>query len=239
MLFPKLTFETVLQQDDKTRLDASLSFATDDETITDVLIEPNTGDGFISVFNGGKTNKWYLDWAYEIDGLITPSVKIVTALGDKTKIYTSGIIVLTEIEDALLSSDNDLMPFEPDIMKYLPVGKNSYTYAHRKAQERILSFLDEQRIWKSDSSRYTKQDIIDLDGEFKEQFKQWSIFQTLVILFESFQSAGNDIFQEKKAEYEKLMLQARNRSSLRLDQDGNAVIDATPYNIRTTMLVRR
>lgn len=239
MLFPKLTFETVLQSEEKTRLDASLSFATDDEVITDVLIEANTGDGFISVFNGGKRDKWFLDWAYEVDGLITPSVKLVTSLGDKTKIYTSGIIVLTQDEDALFSDDNDLIPFETDILKYLPKGKNSYIYAHRKAQERILAFLDEQRIWKLDSSRYTKQDIIDLDGEFKDQFKQWSTFQTLVIIFENLQSANADIFQEKKSEYEKLMLQARNRASLRLDQDGNSIIDPTPYNIRTTTLVRR
>lgn len=239
MLFPKLTFETVLQTEEKTRLDASLSFATDDETITDVLIEANTGEGFISVFNGGKREKWYLDWAYESDGLITPSVKMVTSTGDKTKIYTSGILILTPDEDALLSTDNDLIPFETDILKYLPKGKNSYIYAHRKAQERILAFLDEQRIWKQDNSRYTKQDLVDLGDEMKDQFKQWSTFQTLVIIFENLQSSNNDIFQEKKMEYEKLMIQARNRASLRLDRDGDGVIDEIPYNIRTTMMVRR
>ena len=239
MLFPKLSFETVMQIEDKLRLDASLSFANDDENITDVLIEPEAGNGFISVYNAGNTSKWYLDWAYETNGFKDVSVRIIADSGSKTKIYTAAINVLDESEDALLSDNNDLKPYEPDILNYLPKGKNSYIYAHRKAQERILAYLDEQRIWKADNSIYTKQDIIDLAGEFKEQFRQWSTFQTLLIIFESIQVSGGDIFQEKKQEYENLMRQARNRSSLRLDQDGDGVIDEVPYNIRSTRLIRR
>jgi hypothetical protein len=239
MLFPKLSFETVMQIEDKLRLDASLSFANDDENITDVLIEPEAGNGFISVYNAGNTSKWYLNWAYETNGFKDVSVRIIADSGSKTKIYTAAINVLDESEDALLSDDNDLKPYEPDILNYLPKGKNSYIYAHRKAQERILAYLDEQRIWKADNSIYTKQDIIDLAGEFKEQFRQWSTFQTLLIIFESIQVSGGDIFQEKKQEYENLMRQARNRSSLRLDQDGDGVIDEVPYNIRSTRLIRR
>lgn len=239
MLFPKLTFETVMQIDDKLRLDASRSFANDSENITDVLIEPEAGNGFISVYNNGNTSKWYLDWAYETDGFKDVSVKIVADSGDKTKTYMAAINVLDEDTDALLSTDNDLYPYEPDILNYLPRGKNSYIYAHRKSQERILAYLDEQRIWKSDNSIYTKQDLIDLGSELQDQFKQWSTFQTLLIIFESVQVSNADIFQEKKLEYENLMRQARNRSSLRLDQDGDGVIDEVPYNIRSTRLIRR
>jgi len=239
MLFPKITFETVLQVDEKTRLDSSLSFATEDEVINDILIEPETGVGFISVYNAGNKSKWYLDWAYESDGFKNISVRIDAASGSKTKSYMAGINVLTEDEDALLSSDNDIIPYETDILNYLPKGKNSYIYAHRKAQERILAFLDEQRIWKSDNSRYTKQDLVDIGIDIQEQFKQWSAFQTLLIIFESIQVSGGDIFQEKKQEYENLMRQARNRSSLRLDSNKDGVIDETPYNIRSTRLIRR
>ena len=239
MLFPKLTFETVMQVDDKLRLDASRSFANDDENITDILIEPESGAGFISVYNNGNTSKWYLDWAYETDGFKDVSVQIIADSGSKTKSYMAAINVLDEDADALLSTDNDLLPYEPDILNYLPKGKNSYIYAHRKSQERILAYLDEQRIWKSDNSRYTKQDLVDLGADIQDQFKQWSTFQTLLIIFESIQVSGGDIFQEKKQEYENLMRQARNRSSLRLDQDQDGVIDDVPYNIRSTRLIRR
>ncbi len=42
MIFPSLTIETLLQVEDKTRLDAQLSFISGDDTdsITDVLIQP-------------------------------------------------------------------------------------------------------------------------------------------------------------------------------------------------------
>ena len=239
MLFPKLTFETVMQVDDKLRLDASRSFANDDENITDVLIEPESGSGFVSVYNNGNSQKWYLDWAYETDGFKDVSVQIVADSGTKTKIYSAAINVLDEDTDALLSNDNDLLPYEPDILNYLPKGKNSYIYAHRKSQERILAYLDEQRIWKDQGEIYTKQDLVDVGADIKDQFKQWSTFQTLLIIFESIQVSGGDIFQEKKAEYENLMRQARNRSSLRLDQNGDGVIDNVPYNIRSARLVRR
>lgn len=232
MVFPKLTLETVLQVDDKTRLEAIDSFATQGETITDVEIEPEVGAGYISVYDTDN-EKWYLDWAYETDGVKTVSVKVTTdAPSVRTKSYS--ITVLTEEEDALFSSDNDLYPYEPNIKKYLPRGKNSFIYAHRAAQTKILAFLDEQRIWKEDKTRYTKADIVD-----KEEFNRWSIFQTLLIIFESSQVSTSDIFQEKRLEYENEMRQARNRGALRLDADGDGNVDEYPYDMKTTRLYRR
>jgi hypothetical protein len=239
-LFPKITFESVLQVDEKTRIDASLSFVTDDEVITDVLIQPTAAEAFISVYNSGDNDKWLLDWAYEDDNLQDVAVKIVAVSGEKTKIYSSGTNVLSEVIDALLSNDNDILPFEPKIMRYLPKGKNSFIYAHRKAQERIIAYLDEQRMWKDDSSRYTKLDLSTVtDPEFKDQFRQWSSFETLLIIFESFQVSTGDIFNEKKQEYTVLRNSARTRSALRLDQNGDGELDITPYDIRTTRLYRR
>jgi len=238
-LFPSLSIERVLQVEEKTRLNASLSFVTDDEEVTDVLISPDNIT-FISVFNSGDNEKWFLDWAYEADGFKDVAVRIVAVSGDKTKIYSSGINVLTEEIDALLSTDNDILPFEPKIYRYIPKGKNSFIYAHRKAQERIIAYLDEQRIWKDDNSRYGKLDLSTIaDPEFKEQFRQWSSFETLLIIFESFQVSSDDVFQEKKLDYTALRNGARTRSALRLDQDGDGELDITPYDIRTTRLYRR
>ena len=239
-LFPSITLETVLQVDEKTRLDASRSFVTDDEVITDIFIQPSASDPFISVYNGGDTDKWVIDWAYELDSFKDVAVQIIANSGSKTKTYMAGINVLTEEVDALLSTDNDILPFEPKIHRYLPRGKNSFIYAHRKAQERIIAYLDEQRIWKNDNSRYGKLDLSTVtDPDFKEQFRQWSSFETLLIIFESFQVSSGDLFQEKKLEYTALRNSARTRSALRLDQDGDGELDITPYDIRTTRMVRR
>lgn len=237
MIFPSLTLETTLQIDDKTRLDASLSFATTGETITNIEIEPEVGVGFISVFNIDK-EKWFLDYAYELEGIKTITVRVTTDMGTRDKIYSTDVLSATD--DALLSSDSDLYPYEPDIARYLPVGKSSFLYAHRAAQTKILGYLDEQRIYKNNFDRYTKQDLIGItDPDFKEQFRLWSLFQTLLIIFEANQINVGDIYQEKREQYENEMRQHRNRSSLRLDQDGDGVLDETPYNVRSTMMVRR
>lgn len=236
MMFPSLTYERVIQVDDKLRLDASLSFSPD-EIITDVEIKPSAADSFISVYNSNH-DKWYLDWAYETDGVFSIEVRLTSAATTRTKTYD--ILVLTEEEDALLSDDNDLYAIEPTLKRYLPKGKNSFKYAHRVSQERIIAYLDEQRIWKSDKSRYTKQDLVDItDSDFKYQFKQWSTYQTLLLIFESLQLGVEDVFQEKREDYENQMRQHRNRASLRLDQDGDGVVDEGPYNIRSTRLLRR
>lgn len=237
MIFPSLSFENVLQVDDKTRLNASKSFVTAGETVTNVEIQPESSESFYSIYNSDD-DKWFLDWAYETEGIKTISVRITTDLSTKTKTYQTN--VLTEDEDALLSEDSDLYPYEPEIHRVLPKGKNSFKYAHRAAQDKIIAYLDEQRIYKNDNSRYTKHDLTTItDAEFKYQFKQWSTFQTLLIIFESNQIAVGDVFEEKRQQYENEMRQHRNRASLRLDQDGDGVIDELPYNIRSTMMVRR
>jgi hypothetical protein len=237
MIFPSLSFENVLQVDDKTRLNASKSFVTAGETVTNVEIQPESGESFYSVYNSDD-DKWFLDWAYETEGIKTITVRVTTDVSTKDKTYQTN--VLTEDEDALLSDDSCLYPYEPEIHRILPKGKNSFKYAHRAAQDKIIAYLDEQRIYKNDNSRYTKHDLVTItDPEFKYQFKQWSTFQTLLIIFESNQIAVGDVFEEKRQQYENEMRQHRNRASLRLDQDGDGVIDELPYNIRSTMMVRR
>lgn len=233
MIFPKLTLETVLQIDDKTRLDASLCFITPDESeITNVEIKPDDASDYISVFVEFENEKWFLDWAYDTDGIKNVEVKVTTATGARSRFYQ--INVLSVEDDALFSNDTDLFPYEPELYRYLPVGKNSFIYAHRASQNKILAYLDEQRIWKSDKTRFSKQDIVDV-----EEFKRWSMFQTLLIIFESIQASSNDFFQEKRMEYEKEMRSARNRAALRLDVDGDGVVDEVPYTIRTARLFRR
>jgi len=238
MIFPNLSIEAELQIEDKTRMDASRSFVTNDGNITDVLIKPEASDAFISVFNS-DSDKWYLDWAYITDGIKTVEVQIDTD-APSTRIVTYTINVVSKEADTLFSGDANLIPYEPDILKYLPKGKNTYLYAHRKAQDIIIAYLDEQRIWNQDKTRITKFQISEItDNEIRKQFEEWSTFQTLLIIFESIQVTNEDIFQEKKTNYMNLRNAARNRSSLRLDLDGDKVIEETPYDAFSWSLKRR
>ena len=115
-------------------------------------------------------------------------------------------------------------------------------YAHRKAQDKIIAYLDEQRIWHDDGSRYTKQELALIavtDSEILKQFNMWSTFETLLIIFESNQVSTNDVFQEKKSEYEAQRNSARSRSALRLDANKDGAIDPQPYDIRSLRMIRR
>lgn len=237
MIFPSLTHENIVQLKDKTRFDANESFTTQDETITNVEIQPETTELFYSVYDSNDPNNmnesWFLDWAYETDGDKTISVRITTNSGDKTETYT--IKAITEADDKLFSNDGDLYGYEPTLKRYLPEGKNSFKYAHRTAQGKIIAYLDEQRIWKQDGSRFTKDDLIDL-----EEFKYWSIFQTLLIVFESSQINRDDIFEEKRQGYESDMRNARNRGAYKLDFNQDGTQEQTERtNTVTTRLIRR
>ena len=239
MIFPSLTYENVNQVEDKLRFVATGSFVTQGETVTDVLIQPEASDPFISVFNSDQ-DKWFLDWAYVTDGIKTVTIRVETDITPAGRTRTYPMTVLTEEEDSLFSSDSDLFGYETDLRNYLPKGKNSFLYAHRKAQDLIIAYLDEQRIWKQNSERITKQDIAAItDDEVRYQFQQWSTFQTLLIIFESIQVSTDDIFQEKKDNYMRLRDQARDRSALRLDLNDDGRLDQLPYDIRTLRMVRR
>ena len=104
--------------------------------------------------------------------------------------------------------------------------------------------MDEQRIWHSDGSRYSKSDISSLgsqDSKILEQFKQWSTFETLGIIFESIQVGPEDIFQEKRSEYKMMRDSARKRGALKLDfnKDGVPDEDYEKLALTFTKLVRR
>lgn len=237
MIFPKLTLENIVQVDDKTRLDGSLSFITKDEAdITLVEIEPDTGAGFIDVtgnLDRPEANKqWYLDWAYSSDGDKSVTIRITTDGAPTTKTFTLPII--SEADDRLFSNDDELVSHEAEILRYLKKGKSSYRYQHRRAQARILAWLDEHRIWKTDDSRFVKEDIHDI-----QEVKEWSIFETLTLIFEDQVVSVDDVFSQKLMSYKKLRDGARNRGALRLDRDGDGENERVPYDIKTARMVRR
>src|SRR5690606_29230065 len=119
VIFPSLETEKILQVNDQTRFDARKSFvANDEEEITSLKITPEDGASEIDI-----TEKEYLDWAFDSDGEKTVSLTVETANNSKT--ITKKITVLTAEEDALFSSDADLVAREDDILRYIREGRNS------------------------------------------------------------------------------------------------------------------
>lgn len=72
--FPVLDIENIVQENDKTRLNAEKSFQSGDSSaISAVDIKPNRLGAFIPVYNAGDSTRWHLDWSYtfeiEVDAL--------------------------------------------------------------------------------------------------------------------------------------------------------------------------
>lgn len=100
-LFPYLNIEKRLQENDKTRLDASDSYKSKDNAdITDVRIKPNQSLSYISVF-ATNSRDWYLDYEHEF------GIDIVAGENDKALIeYNS-----TEVELTIATGSYSLSTF--------------------------------------------------------------------------------------------------------------------------------
>ncbi len=227
-----------MQVDDKTRLDASKSFRTQDESaISLVEIEAHTGDGFVSVGSPGSSKDWYLDWSYDTDGTKTASCRVTvgTGMGATTTTKTFTLSVVDATDDMLFSDDKMLVGLEHDIMKYVPQGRSSFLNVHRKAQKLILAWLDENGHWDQNGDRLTAAAIVDL-----EEVKHWSAALTMQLIFQSVSNDPNDIFSVKAKQYESMAVSHRNRSILRLDVTGDGTIgDGEGKRLSTLDLVRR
>lgn len=232
-IFPKIENEATLQENDKTRLDATKTFVSKDEAaVTLVRIRPDAAGSFIDV-TGSSSQDWFLDWQYSSAGSYVVTVEVTTDGSPIT--FTSNIEVITAVDDNLFSTDEQLKTHEDDILNWVRNGRSTFLDKHRMAQTRILAYLDEQRIWKPDGTRFVKADVVDI-----LEVQEWSKFETLAIIFEGLSNDVEDIFSVKADKYRRLRDGARSRSSLRLDLNSDSVLENTEViDIRSAEMVRR
>jgi hypothetical protein len=212
MLFPVLKFESKVQVDDQTRLDGSKSYVSQDEDALDLIeIDPD-GSGFIDV-----TETRYLDYEYSTAGTKLVTIRVDNGTTPVTKTYD--LVVVSSEDDMLFSSDEVLAAYEPDILNYVRAGRNSYKDVHRRVQALILDWLDSNRLWKSGTERYVASDLIDI-----QDFKEWSTFWALQLIFESLSDKVDDKWSEKAKMYKSMAKAASERGTLRLDANANGEI---------------
>lgn len=233
MIFPNLELESVVQVKDRTRLNGTKTFVSkDEEAITVVEIEPETGNGYIDV-TGTTSKDWYLDWEYATDGSKTVSVRVTTDGAPTVKTYE--IEVIDVDDDKLFSNDQDLKTHETDILKWIQPGRNTYLDVHRRAQTLIFSYLDEKGITDQDGNKLTKAAVIDIS-----EVKEWSTFLTLKLIFEGISNSTDDVFRFKAIEYAKKEYEARNRAVFRFDLNGDELLTSSDVtNISSVRAIRR
>jgi len=145
----------------------------------------------------------------------------VTINNATTAISTSKYIgVLSSRRDQLFSSDEMLTQSEADLLKWVPPGRKSFLNMHREAQTNILAWLDEKGYVNVYSDKFILDDLQKL-----EEFRQWSKYMCLRLIFSGIGNAIDDIFAQKTKDYAILEEQARGRAVLRVDINRDGITD--------------
>src|SRR5258705_10143044 len=166
-IFPILQNEPVVQINDKTRLDASKSFVTQNQSaISKIQIDPTGAAGYIDVTTDG-----WLDWSYGAASAYHPKVKITATASGATAVVIGSITSVSASADYLFSIDQDLKLHEPDILNFVQAGRASFLDVHRRAQTIIVKWLDKEGYVDTNYVPYTKSAIVDI-----EETKQWSTY---------------------------------------------------------------
>lgn len=232
-IFGNIELEDVVQTNDKTRLNCVKTFVSKNEAaISLVRIKPSASDSFIQA---GTTNQkdYYLDWEYSTPGNKTVTLEVTTNGSPQT--FTKDITVVNAASDKLLSSDADLVAIEPDVLKWVPAGRNSFLNVHRKSLNLILDWLDSIRIWKTDGTKLTKEDI-----SYTDDLNKLSIYITLELIFMGISNKVDDVFLAKAREYRAKATEMKNRGRIQADFNGDDALDSTEnVDMRSYNLVRR
>jgi hypothetical protein len=219
MIIPILHIEKIVQVKDLTRFDASKSVLVKGSVgaITSVKIKMGASGPEIDCFNSLQKN-WFVDFAFNTAGDTEITLTVETATESESIVET--VTVLTKEEDALFSSDSDLVGFENDIMKWLPQGRGTFLDLHRKAQRLIIEWIDRKGYRDDKNAKLTKLAFVD-----NTEVQMWATYMTLKLFFMGAQNATDDVFKRKAEYYAKLEIEARDRTSLTLDLNGDGVKD--------------
>ncbi|HNC40331.1 MAG TPA: hypothetical protein PK522_00955 [Nitrosomonas sp.] len=232
-IFGNIELEDIVQVNDKTRLNCVKSFVSKDEAaISLVRIKPEASGSFIQV---GTTNQkeYYLDWEYSTPGNKTVTLEITT--NETAQTFTKNIMVVNAASDKLLSCDANLIAIEPDILKWVPIGRNSFLNVHRKALDLILDWLDSIRVWRDDGTKLTKEDI-----SYTDDLNKLSTYITLELIFMGISNKVDDVFLNKAREYRNKAQEMKNRGRIQADLNGDQELDkAENVDMRSFDLVRR
>jgi hypothetical protein len=222
MIFAKLNCEDIVQTLDQTRIDASKCFSDSISIISKIEICPDFAvvAPLTPVYYDVTTLK-YLDWSYSTENKTTGyTVKLRltdSATPTPNVVYdTKYIKAYSSTTDLLVSSDNDLITYEADVLRYVRPGRNSFLDIHREARDEIMRVLNQKGIKDSDGDKLTIASLLD-----KEEIKNWSRFFVLKVIFESFSNQIDDVFDRKSKKYFSLMMQYQTTSlaNLTLDTD--------------------
>lgn len=228
MLFPKIDTDILIQINDMFRISAVNSFATAGEEITEVNIYPDFVGNPAGVYDVYEIEQdcWHIDWAYEVAGDYSIKLEIKTATETKEIIHE--IKAMTEEEDNLLSTDQDVYGYENELKRYLPEGRNSWKYIHRKAQEEILDYLYRNGKLSEEDTAITKDQL-----KPESKLTKWSTFEAMILIYQDLKTSNAEAFNEKLVDYSAKRNEARKRYIIEFDSNRDGQIDEEDYTTTT------
>lgn len=139
-----------------------------------------------------------------------------------TKTSSKLIKVYSEDGDHLFSSDEELTALEPEILKWVSPGRNTFKDVHRRVQKNILTHLDEEGYVDVYDKPYTKAAIVNIS-----EVRPWATYMAMRLIFEGIHNSKEDVFAEKARAYLSEEIKARSRMILRIDVDNDGKVDTT------------
>lgn len=222
-IFPNLILEPVVQVNDKTRLDATKSYISNEtEDITKVEISPDGGVTYADVTGNinARSPEWWLDYQFATDGVVDIRCRVtVGGLIPVTSVVQKTLQVISVADDHLFSSDSDLVAIEPDIMKYVSQGRSSWLREHRRAQTEIVAWLNKNGVTDMTGSPITKANVLDVS-----EVREWSTYLVLKMIFNGLSNSDEDVYAKKAVKFGSAEVDARYRYALRLDLDNDDMI---------------
>lgn len=235
-IFPTLEHEAKVQVNDRTRIEALKTFADKSgPVITKVEIEPYAGAGYIDVTGSAplKADNWYTDYAYDTAGSKVITLRIND--GGSPVTVTSTIEVISAADDALFASDADLTQDEPDVLRYVRKGRNTFKDVHREAQKEILDFLDRKGYRSLNGDKISKDMVVD-----KSEVRTMAKYLALHLIYSGISNVIDDIFSLKASTYWSKYLTASDRKIIGLDLDDSGDVSlGEGVNTRAARLVRK
>jgi uncharacterized protein YktA (UPF0223 family) len=174
-----------------------------------------------------------INWIFSTSGTKLITLRLNSTV-PSTATFTKSVTCLNLTTQGLFSNDSDLYGYETEIDQYLPKKWSSWNLVHLKAQEWIVDWLDEKRLFKEDGTKYQAADILDV-----EQVKQLSCAKVLELIYESNINTVGDVFTVKRDKYKEMVQEKASKSQIALDFNGNATQEVDEKTDLLGITVRR
>lgn len=178
-----------------------------------------------------------LCFSFNSDGQKTLTIDVL--FKDTTiKTVIKNIEIITELNDIVFTSDDQLQIIDSNIHSHLPCGRLSYLYKIRQATKDILAMMAEYRIKNNgiDCSCLCESEInkfVEASEIYSiDDVRQWANYYTLYLIHNELNDSVEDIHKQKADYYYQMASTARDRALIRFKNTTGFYIPKTKARVK-------